>query len=126
MSLFRLRLYGRNQRISGIFQGARQQHGLIAVDIEKCFNCNYCSKDISECKNSQIIEDKEFQETLDNELLEKISFYRHSSTNNIINYILAGRYYSSINDNLNSALCYLQASDLIYGELIYFEDTLSI
>ena len=100
-------------------KGAQIYYCMWHFNIERCPNCNYSSKDVSVCNNKEIVKSDAFKNILENKLLTKLNHYR---LNNIIDYLLAGEYYLNQKDLLNYSLCYLQASDNIFYEIINFED----
>ena len=108
----------KKEEMFGIGNGAELYYNLWHFDLEFCENCNYVSKDISECKNLRINELRvDFLESI---LIEM----QMARPNSIEEYLRAGAYYLSISDNLTSALCYLQAGDLVYKELFYWQEYL--
>ncbi len=98
--------------------GAKAYFDLWHFFIERCPKCGYASKDISTCQNKNIVKDKNYK--LDNpEMVEKLSEAR---PNLIDDYLYAEKYYESIGDLFNQAKCIFQSADLVYGELIYWEE----
>jgi len=108
----------KKEDIFGVGNGAELYHNLWHFDLEFCENCNYVSKDISGCKNLKVNDMR--VEFLDPILIEM----QTARPNAIEEYLRAGSYYLSISDNMTSALCYLQAGDLVYKELFYWNENL--
>lgn len=98
--------------------GAKAYFDLWHFFVERCPECGYASKDISACENKKIVKDKNYK--LDNpEMVEKLNGAR---PNIIANYLYAEKYYESMGDLLNQAKCIFQSADLVYGELMYWEE----
>lgn len=99
--------------------GAKLYFNLWHFNVEMCPNCGYASKDVSTCINTSITKDKKYDMVVENPVVKELSGAR---PNKLAHYLRAGIYYSSIKDKLNESLCYLQAGDTIYGEMIYWRD----
>lgn len=98
--------------------GAKAYFDLWHFFVERCPECGYASKDISACENKKIVKDRNYK--LDNmEMVEKLNGAR---PNLIENYLYAEKYYESIGDKRNQAKCIFQSADLVYGELMYWEE----
>ena len=101
--------------------GAKLYFNLWHFQIDVCPECGYASRDISECINKKIVEDSGYLSINDMPVLQELNSAR---PNSIGVYLKAGAYYRSIGDMYNEALCYLQASDLVFAEIIYWQQYL--
>lgn len=99
--------------------GARYYYDLWHYFIEKCPECGYASKDISSVANKDIVKDIRYTAVKDMPIIETLERAR---PNRIADYINAGIYYESIGDSLDYAKCMLQASDLVYNEIMYWDE----
>ena len=80
--------------------------------VNVCPECGYASFDISECRNKNIIKDKNYLDIPTMSIVEELNNYVPSR----LPYLLqAAKYYNSIHDEFNEAIAYLQASDTICG-----------
>jgi hypothetical protein len=100
-------------------EGAKYFYDLWHFNVEKCPNCGYASCDISEISNKDIVNDEQYQNILNTDILVELNTAR---PNRIGDYLQAGYYYASIGDNLNNAKAVLQAGDLVYAELMYWDE----
>lgn len=87
--------------------------------VEKCPKCGYASADISMTDNKKIIKDLRYQAVSEMPIIVTLEGAR---PNKIADYICAGMYYESIGDNLNYAKCMIQAGDLVYNEMMYWDE----
>ncbi len=101
--------------------GAKLYFDMWHFQIDVCPECGYASRDISKCVNKKIIEDEGYLAIDDLPVLKEMSDAR---PNSIGLYLKAGAYYKSIGETYNEALCYLQASDLVFAEIIYWQQYL--
>lgn len=101
--------------------GARLYFNLWHFPIDVCPECGYASRDISQCINKKIIEDEGYLAINDMPVLTELNGAR---PNSIGLYLKAGAYYRTIGEKYNEALCYLQASDLVFAEIIYWKQYL--
>lgn len=99
--------------------GAKLYFNLWHFNPEMCPNCGYASRDVSKCLNSNITKDKKYDMVVENPVVKELMSAR---PNKLPNFLRAGLYYNSIKDKLNESLCYLQAGDTIYGEMIYWRE----
>lgn len=98
--------------------GAKAYFDLWHFSVVRCPKCGYASADIDTCQNKKIVKDKNYK--LDNpEMVEKLNEAR---PNLIDTYLYAEKYYESIGDTLNQAKCLFQSADLVYAELMYWEE----
>lgn len=107
-----------NLMISPKNVGAKGYFDLWHFYIEKCPECGYSSLDISNIVDKDFLKSPEFNAPIDPVLVE----LEECRPNKIRDYILAERYYEHIGDTLLSAKCYLQAGDLVYEEILYWND----
>ena len=101
--------------------GAKLYFDLWHFQIDVCPECGYASRDISKCMNKKIVEDDGYLSIDDLPVLKDMNDAR---PNSIGLYLKAGAYYMSIGEKYNEALCYLQASDLVFAEIIYWQQYL--
>lgn len=107
-----------NLLISDKNVGAKGYFDLWHFFIEKCPKCGYMSADISVCKDKKAIRTSEYK--LDDvEMIEKLEEAR---PNQVADYLYGAKYYEGVGDKLNEAKCIFQSADLVYGELIYWEE----
>ena len=99
--------------------GAKYYYDLWHFNVEKCPHCGYVSKDVSKTQNKTIVADNKYKEILNTDILVELNTAR---PNKIGDYLQAGYYYNSIGDELNNAKCILQAGDLMYAELMYWDE----
>lgn len=98
--------------------GAKAYFDLWHFFIERCPKCGYTSADVSVCKNKKFVKEDECK--LDGlEMIEKLADAR---PNQVADYLCGAKYYQSVGDKLNEAKCLFQSADLVYGELIYWEE----
>jgi hypothetical protein len=96
---------------SSIFTKPRKEEEKAYYDmwhriVNVCPECGYASFDISECKNTNIINNKRYQDIPSLDIVEELMNY----VPNRLPYLLqAALYHNSINDEYNEALSYLQA-----------------
>ena len=108
-----------NLYLSPNSEGAKLYFDLWHFNIEKCPNCGYASKDVSKTINSAVIKDQKYDLISQQPIIKILNSAR---PNKLEHYLKASYYYQSIGDKLNECLCNLQASDLIYGEMLYWKD----
>lgn len=108
-----------NMYLSPNSEGAKLYFDLWHFNVEKCPNCGYASKDVSTCLNNSIVKDAKYDMISKNKIVKTLNSAR---PNKLEHYLKASLYYKSVNDKLNESLCNLQASDLIYGEMLYWKD----
>lgn len=99
--------------------GARYYFDLWHGFVERCPECGYASLDISNVANKGIVNDVRYLAVQDMPIIITLGQAR---PNRVADYVCAGMYYESIGDTLNYAKCMLQASDLVYGELMYWDE----
>lgn len=99
--------------------GAQYYYNLWHFFIEKCPQCGYASKDISKTDNDKIVKDEIYLTVADVPLIKTLN---NARPNRIADYLYASVYYESVADNLNYAKCLLQASDLVFAEMMYWEE----
>jgi len=104
-----------NKVITPHSQGASLYFDLWHFNVQRCSNCGYTSRDISNCDNLASTNEYGYDQNVLKEL-------RSARDNFIEDYILASRYYSTINDLKNEALCLIQAGDLVYNEIAYWKE----
>lgn len=98
--------------------GAKGYFDLWHFFIERCPNCGYASADVSACKNKKIVNASDYK--LDDiEIIEKL---QEARPNQVADYLYGAKYYESVGDKLNEAKCIFQSADLVYGELMYWEE----
>lgn len=100
-------------------EGAKYYYDLWHFELEKCPKCGYVCRDISKTQNKLIINDPTYLSVPKNSFVQDLKDIR---PNKLENYLKASLYYKSIGDDINDALCSLQANDIIYEELVYFKD----
>lgn len=110
---------GSNPMVAPHDDGARYYYDLWHYFIERCPECGYASKDISVVENKYIIKDIRYTAVQDMPIILTLEGAR---PNRIADYICAGMYYESIGDDLDYARCMLQASDLVYNEMMYWDE----
>ena len=108
-----------NVFIQPFSEGAKYYYDLWHFNVEKCPNCGYASKDISKTLHKKIISDEKYNSIPEMDILVELNSAR---PNKIGDYIQAGYYYESVGDVLNNAKCLLQAGDLVYAELLYWDE----
>lgn len=99
--------------------GAKYFYDLWHFNLEKCPQCGYVCKDISKTYYKDIVKDEKYLNISQMDLINDINDAR---PNNVELYLKAGYYYESIGDVLNNIKCLLQAGDLLYGELLYWDE----
>ncbi|MGN0961007.1 MAG: hypothetical protein ACI4PF_02265 [Christensenellales bacterium] len=100
-------------------EGAKYYYNLWHFFIEKCPNCGYASRDLSEVLNKDIVKDDRYLAVAEIPIIVTLERAR---PNRIADYLYASIYYESIGDTLNYSKCMLQASDLIYNEMFYWDE----
>lgn len=100
-------------------EGAKYYFDLWHYNVESCPNCGYTSKDVTKTLNKKITEDEKYKYISDMDIIKELDAAR---PNKISSYLKAGYYYESHGDLLNNAKCLLQASDLMYAELMYWDE----
>lgn len=100
-------------------ESARIYYDLWHYFVEKCPECGYASADISTTANKDIVKDLRYQAVSEMPIIVTLEGAR---PNKISDYICAGMYYESIGDRLDYAKCMLQASDLVYNEMMYWDE----
>lgn len=107
-----------NLYISKKNSGATGYFNLWHYFVEQCPHCGYASQDISRTQNKSIVKSKSYK--LDNpDIIEKLDEAR---PNMVSTYLMAEKYYDSIDDEVNRAKCLFQAADLVYAEIMYWEE----
>lgn len=104
--------------ISKLKDGAKLYYEIWHFDVERCFGCNYASKDISKCLPVKV-DEKEKLRILKDETLELLYQTR---PHYVYNYLLAALYYKTIGDTYTQSLCVLQAGDWLYHEIMNYMD----
>ena len=104
-----------NEFITTYSDGAKEYFDLWHFPIERCENCKFASRDISECHNNNV---RYLQANSYESILKQLNEAR---PNNIKEYIDASRYYQLIKDIKTQALCLLQAGDCVYNEIVYWK-----
>ena len=99
--------------------GAEYYYNLWHYFVACCPQCGYASKDISHTFHRKIVQDEKYQAIEEMELLQELYSAR---PNKIGDYLKASYYYESIGDTVNEFKCLLQASDLVFAEIIYWEE----
>ncbi len=100
-------------------EGAKYYYDLWHFNIERCPHCDYVAKQVSSTFNKKIIEDEKYLGIKEMEIIKELNEAR---PNRVESYLLASYYYESIGDMLNNAKCLLQAGDLLYAELMYWDE----
>lgn len=104
-----------------VSEGANYYYNLWHFNVEMCPNCKYASKDISITDNKEIVLIEDYKNISNNAIIKKLYGAR---PNRLEHYLRAAKYYESIGDDLNSSICYLQAYDIVYGEIIYWKESI--
>ena len=104
-----------------ISEGAKYYYDLWHFPVCYCPNCKYASADISTTQNRNIILDIAYISIANHKILKKLYGAR---PNHIEAYFRAGYYYDSIADDKMAALCYLQAYDAVYSEIMYWDENI--
>jgi hypothetical protein len=100
-------------------EGAKYYYDLWHYFIEKCPKCGYASEDIAKVVDKSIVKNDWYNAVKDMPILVTLERAR---PNRIADYLCASVYYDSIGDLLNYAKSMLQASDLVYAEMMYWEE----
>ncbi len=100
-------------------EGAKYYYNLWHFNIERCPQCGYASKSVSRTYNKKIVEEEKYQGISEMEIIKELNEAR---PNRVESYLLASYYYESIGDTLNQAKCLLQSGDLLYAELMYWDE----
>ena len=100
-------------------EGAEYYHDLWHFHVDKCPNCGYASRDISHTYNKLITHDESYKAIGDISIIVELNEVR---PNRVEAYMKAAYYYDSISDIYNSGRCLLQAGDLVYAELLYWDE----
>ena len=100
-------------------EGAQYYYDLWHFDIEGCPKCGYASKDVSHTFNKKIIQDDQYNSIDNIEIIRELDAAR---PNRVSKFLKGAHYYKSIGDKLNEIKCLLQAGDLVFAELMYWED----
>lgn len=100
-------------------EGAQYYFDLWHFFVEHCPQCGYASKDIGHTFNRNVVKDEKYQAIDEIELLKELSSAR---PNRIADYLKASYYYNSIGDTISEIKCLLQAGDMVYSELMYWEE----
>lgn len=100
-------------------EGAKYYYDLWHYNVESCPNCGYSSKDVSKNKYKGIVNDESFKNVSENEILKELDAAR---PNRISQYIKAGLYYLSIAEDYMAIVSNLLAGDLVYAELMYWDE----
>jgi len=100
-------------------EGAKYYYDLWHFDVERCPNCGYSSCDISKTSNKSIVKDEKYKEIVRMDILVELNMAR---PNRIGDYLQASYYYENIGDTLGNIKCLLQAGDLVYAELLYWDE----
>ena len=99
--------------------GAKYYFDLWHYNVECCPECGYASRDVSTTLYKKIVEDKAFKEIDNNPMIRELNKAR---PNKVGFYLKASCYYESIGDTMNHIISLLQASDLVYAELMYWDE----
>lgn len=99
--------------------GAKYYYNLWHGFVEKCPNCGYASLDLASCRKKDIVQDNIYMAVSDMPTLVAL---RGARPNRIADYLSAGIYYQEIGDMFNYAICMLQAGDMVYGEIMYWNE----
>lgn len=99
--------------------GAKYYYNLWHFEVEKCPKCGYSSKDISKTLYKKIINDEQYQSISKTDLLVELDSAR---PNRIGAYLESAYYYESVGEPLNNIKSLLQAGDLMYAELMYWDE----
>lgn len=99
--------------------GAKYYYNLWHDFVEKCPKCGYASLDISTTENKDIVKDEKYLAVAN---IPQVKTLTDARPNRIADYLYASIYYDSIGDYLNYAKCMLQASDLVYAEMLYWDE----
>ena len=99
--------------------GARYYYNLWHFPIEQCPECGYASKDVAHTFNKKIVKDEEYQYIPQIDIVQELDGAR---PNRVSSFLKGAHYYRSIGDELNEIKSLLQAGDMVYGELMYWED----
>ncbi len=100
-------------------EGAKYYYDLWHFNVERCPHCDYAAKRVSSTYNKNIIKEEKYLGIKEMEIIKELNEAR---PNRVESYLLASYYYESIGDTLNNAKCLLQAGDLLYGELMYWDE----
>lgn len=100
-------------------EGAKYYYDLWHFNVERCPNCNYTAKAVNRTFNKKIINDEKYQGISEMDIIKDLNCAR---PNRVESYLLASYYYESIGDMLNNAKCLLQSGDLLYAELMYWDE----
>ena len=111
--------YPKNMFIEPHNDGALYYFNLWHYPVEKCPQCDYASRDISKTLNKKIIDDDKYKEINTIPILRELNEARPTS---IDVYLKSAYYYESIGNKLNSAKSLFQAGDLVYAEMLYWEE----
>lgn len=111
--------FSENPYITPNSAGSKYYYDLWHFMVEMCPNCGYASKDISQTLNKKIISDIKYNTIKDMQIIVDMNEAR---PNMILQYLKASVYYASIGEKLSEIKCMLQASDLIYAEMMYWDE----
>ena len=100
-------------------EGAKYYYNLWHINVERCPHCDFVAKKVSSTYNKKIVEDEKYQGIKEMDIIKELNEAR---PNRVESYLLAAYYYESIGDTLNNAKCLLQAGDLLYAELMYWDE----
>ena len=100
-------------------EGAKYYYDLWHFNVERCPHCNFVAKSVAKSLNKKIIEDEKYQGISEMEIIKELNEAR---PNRVESYLLASYYYESIGDTINNVKCLLQAGDLLYAELMYWDE----
>lgn len=99
--------------------GAKYYYDLWHFNVERCPHCNFVAKSVAKSYNKGIVEDEKYQGISEMEIIKELNEAR---PNRVESYLLASYYYESFGDVLNNVKCLLQAGDLLYAELMYWDE----
>lgn len=100
-------------------EGARYYYDLWHDFVEVCPHCGYASFDVSNAIDKSIIKNEWFNSLKDMPIIKTLERAR---PNRIADYLSASIYYDSIGNRIDYAKCMLQASDLVYAEMMYWDE----
>jgi hypothetical protein len=100
-------------------EGAKYYFDLWHFSVEKCPNCGYSSKDIAKSLHKKVVEEEKYKSIAALDIIMELNAAR---PNRIGAYLEASYYYESVGDILNNVKCLLQAGDLMYAELMYWDE----
>ncbi|MBQ7351491.1 MAG: hypothetical protein IJW59_01295 [Clostridia bacterium] len=100
-------------------EGAKYYYDLWHFFAEECPECGYSCKDVSKTFYKKIINDPNYSAVDDNVIIKEL---KKARPNRVDLYVKSSIYYQSIGENYLSAISMLQAGDLVYAELMYWEE----